>query len=98
MSTEMQQSALSTKIDMFALGSTYWAMVELSQPFEDTNPSLFWVADFIISGKRLPLSEDCPGVVRDIIRSCWDGAADSRPDAQQVMKIVGEFREGLGCG
>jgi serine/threonine protein kinase len=86
----------SSKLDIWALGCTLWAMVEIKEPFEDLlelGPSIFWIAEFVTSGKRLSLeSLDWPPVLRAMVLACWDSNAELRPDVfsmrQQLHQIL----------
>ena len=64
-------------------------MVELKFPFEESNPSIFWVADFFTSGKRLPFSEErWRPLLKELVASCWLVAPDSRPSASGAVLIL----------
>jgi serine/threonine protein kinase len=83
-------SVLSPKLDIWALGCTIWAMVELRMPFQDESPSIFWVANFYKTGNRLP----CMGGgwslnLRQLVQACWHSDAAKRPTAKSCLKSLG---------
>ena len=85
----VQVSSLNSKIDIWALGSVIWSMVEIKEPFEDSNPSIFWIADFITSGKRPPLSS--PGWSENLsalVFDCWKACAEERPNINSVLAKI----------
>jgi serine/threonine protein kinase len=85
----VQASSLNSKIDIWALGSMIWSMVEMKEPFEDSTPSIFWIADFITSGKRPPLSS--PGwseMLSALVLDCWKDCAVERPNITSVLVKV----------
>ncbi len=85
----VQASSLNSKIDIWALGSMIWSMVEMKEPFEDSTPSIFWVAEFITSGKRPPLSS--PGwseILSSLVFDCWNACAVERPTITSVLVKV----------
>jgi serine/threonine protein kinase len=85
----VQASSLNSKIDIWALGSVIWSMVEMKEPFEDSTPSIFWIADFITSGKRPPLSS--PGWSENLsalVFDCWKACAVERPNITIVLVKV----------
>ena len=91
MDPEVGISGLSPKIDIWALGCTFWAVLELRSPFEagdDGNePSIFWIANFIKTEQRLPfVSQAPPPRVRLLIEACWCTEAAKRPTAGACVK------------
>jgi serine/threonine protein kinase len=99
MSLEMMQpelnsgSTMSDKVDIFAFGSTCWSMVELKEPFEGEQPSIFWVRDFVQNGGRLPIEcLDCPPTLKDMIYTCWEVDASSRPASSRLCKQISELQ------
>jgi serine/threonine protein kinase len=85
----VQASSLNSKIDIWALGSVIWSMVEMKEPFEDNNPSIFWIADFLTSGKRPPLSS--PGWSENLsalVFDCWKACAVERPNINSVLAKI----------
>jgi hypothetical protein len=75
--------SLSEKIDIWAFGTTLWCLIELREPFEDA--SIFWVRDFIQSGKRLEINCKCPATLKMVVSSCWKSAPGSRPDMSSIV-------------
>merc|ERR1712216_727653 len=88
--------SISSKIDVYAFGSLCWGMVELKEPFGSDNPSMFWIAQFVTSGKRLPITEPCcPPALHLIIDSCWDNAPIQRPDVGNVVESLNKRRRNM---
>jgi len=83
---------ISTKVDIWALGTTFWSMIELKEPFGDENPSIFWVAKHVNEGNSLTFSSDwrCP-VLEGLVSSFRQLSSVDRPtayDATQSLKRV----------
>jgi serine/threonine protein kinase len=96
-------SGLSPKIDIWALGCTFWAVLELRMPFEagdDGNePSIFWIANFIKTEQRLQFASQAPPPrVRRLIEACWCTETAKRPTAGACVKeLEMENLCGGGC-
>jgi serine/threonine protein kinase len=86
----VEKGALSTKVDVWALGVTFWSMVELRQPFEAMN--IFYIASLTRRGDRLVIScPDCVHKLRLLIEACWQSVAGNRPTAKECaenLKII----------
>jgi serine/threonine protein kinase len=81
---------LHSKSDVWALGTTLWSMTELQEPFEDMSPSpsVFWVADFHRSHKRLPFGSDFPASIQECVVSCWNFDPKLRPNVADVAAAL----------
>jgi serine/threonine protein kinase len=86
------QTAFSSKLDVWALGITIWSMFELQFPFEEANPSVFWVANFYRSGKRLPFSTEWNSKLQKLVENCWKADPKTRPSVSEIVKIVKEIQ------
>jgi serine/threonine protein kinase len=86
-------AALSPKVDVFAFGSTCWSMVELKEPFEEEAPSIFWVRDFLVSGRRLQVAnEACPSLLKSLIDACWKHQPGERPSVHELLHTVQQLQ------
>ena len=89
MVADLNEVTVSTKLDMYAVGTLFWSLITFKLPFEDENPSIFWMADFFQKGSRLPLSPGCcPIQLYSIIHACWDLDASLRPSISTVALEV----------
>jgi serine/threonine protein kinase len=85
--------SLSAKCDVWAFGTTLWCLVELRQPFEGGDVNIFWIRDFLKSGKRLEMGSSCPAVLQSVIKSCWAANPDSRPDMSSIVAWLSDRAE-----
>ena len=86
------QTASSSKLDVWALGITIWSMFELQFPFEEADPSVFWVANFYRSGKRLSFSMEWNLPLQTLVESCWKTDPEARPSVSEIVKILNEMQ------
>jgi serine/threonine protein kinase len=84
------QAAFSSKLDVWALGITIWSMFELQFPFEEANPSVFWVANFYRSGKRLSFGTEWNLSLQTLVKKCWKDDPEARPSVSEIVKILKE--------
>jgi len=77
-------------VDIWAFGCTCWAMCALQDPFEDLQPSIFWIQQFLQSGKRLTIPEECPPAIHAIIDDCWNMEEQERPNILTIQAILRE--------
>jgi serine/threonine protein kinase len=85
--------SLFPKVDVFAFGSTCWSMVELKEPFEEEAPSIFWVRDFLVSGRRLRVAnEACPSLLKSLIDACWKHHPGERPSVHELLHTVQQLK------
>jgi serine/threonine protein kinase len=89
MNSQNNVDAMSPRLDVWAFGSTCWAMIELENPFEAPNSSIFFVRVFIISGKRLPISVEhqCPEFLEKMVYSCWSVDPLERPTLFEIQEV-----------
>ncbi len=104
MTPEMDAQALSTKVDVWALGVTFWSMIELRQPLEAiagdvvAHMNLFYIANLIRRGDRLVIScPDCPQRLRLLVESCWQSDAANRPTARDCAEILKSILTATEC-
>ncbi len=94
MTSEMTKDALSAKVDVWALGVTFWSMIELRQPYQeaatgDNIDNMFYIANLLRRGDRLQIScPDCPHRLRLLIEACWQSDAVSRPTAKECASVI----------
>ena len=93
MTSEMTKDALSAKVDVWALGVTFWSMIELRQPYQEAaagnTSNIFYIANLLRRGDRLQIScPDCPHRLRLLIEACWQSDAVSRPTAKECASVI----------
>jgi hypothetical protein len=71
-------------------------MVHMKSPFEESNPTVFFVKEFVLSGKRLPIGSEtqCPAVLAQIIYSCWTVDPQDRPNISKINGMLGSLANG----
>lgn len=71
--------AQDEKCDVFSFGVIVWELATGLMPWSEMNPFRVMVA-VAREGARLPIPEDCPSWMKQVMRSCWQEAPADRPD------------------
>ncbi|GFR75355.1 serine/threonine-protein kinase mos [Elysia marginata] len=93
----------SCKADIYSLGITLWQMASRRMPHVGANPH--WLIYQVTKNDARPISHSTGSDITEIrycelYEACWDARPRSRPDAEDVQKVLMELREGEGweCG
>jgi serine/threonine protein kinase len=76
----------SSKIDIYAFGVIIWEMITRANYMEDR--FLFVIQDKILKGIRPDIPESCPKRLLELIKLCWNGKPEIRPDINSCIDIL----------
>lgn len=82
------------KSDVYSFGIILWELVSLEVPYYDIKRD-FEVEDFISSGNRLPVPDNCLAGYRTLIQSCWEHDPQARPTFEQALQVLRELKTRL---
>ncbi|GJN14954.1 hypothetical protein PR202_gb01833 [Eleusine coracana subsp. coracana] len=79
------------KVDVYSFGLLLWELVTGSLPYEDMTPVQ---AAFAVVNKNLRpvIPSSCPAPLRLLIEQCWSCQPEKRPEFQQIVKILENFK------
>ena len=78
---------LSPKYDIFALAVVLWELWTGKFPYEGLEPQVIaWRVCH--ENERLPIPQDCPEPIKDLMRQCWQTDWKKRPDIEGVLLVV----------
>ncbi|EFJ52875.1 hypothetical protein VOLCADRAFT_102834 [Volvox carteri f. nagariensis] len=95
---DLQNSQVTHKADMFALGVLLWEMLACKRPWPGLNPLEIGLM-VAFNGMRLPLndlvvSERCPLKLCRLLLACWETDPDRRPAAAETVKELALILQG----
>ena len=83
----LDKGILSPKDDIFALAVVLWELWTGKFTSEDLESKVVaW--NVCHENVRLPIPEDCPESIKDLMRQSWDADWHQRPDIHQVILVV----------
>jgi eukaryotic-like serine/threonine-protein kinase len=83
---EQFEGKVNFKSDIFSLGLILFEMAEGKLPFEGTKPA----GDLLRNGERIPeMDAEIESSLKEVIYSCLRTGAKQRPDAQQLIGMIG---------
>ncbi|XP_072041512.1 uncharacterized protein [Amphiura filiformis] len=78
---------LSPNYDMFSFGVVVWELWTTDFPHKGLEHQVIaWRVCH--ENQRLPIPDDCPEVIADLMRQCWDSNWGKRPSIAHVLSIV----------
>ena len=77
----------SESIDVFSYGIILWQILTRS-PHPHPDISSFEVPDYITSGGRPAIPDDCPIFLANLITSCWHQEPDKRPPFIEIVSLL----------
>lgn len=87
----MKNEKYERSADVYSFAVLVWAIIMQEQPYMDFKYA--WdVADFVIQGKRLPIPDNCPQMLQDLISQCWAQNPEDRPTMAEVVKKLSEAK------
>ncbi|XP_072029974.1 uncharacterized protein [Amphiura filiformis] len=89
----LRDNILSPKYDVFAYGVVIWELWTTQMPFEDAVEPAHLVWRICNDDERLPIPEDCPKSVADLMRQCWETDWKMRPNMEQVLAELASAEE-----
>mmetsp|Transcript_10069 Transcript_10069/g.15921 ORF Transcript_10069/g.15921 Transcript_10069/m.15921 type:complete len:420 (+) Transcript_10069:63-1322(+) len=79
----------SEQIDVFSFGVLMWQLVsDCAIPYLDQGIGLRDIPNFIKSGARLDIPDDCPDLLADLIEKCWHKNPKKRPSFQTIYSSL----------
>ncbi|WPT11646.1 Serine/threonine/tyrosine-protein kinase HT1 [Picochlorum sp. SENEW3] len=88
----MSDGYTSKASDIFSLGVLIWEVWAGELAWGDARPAQILYA--ICEGERLPIPEDMPAALAELLHRCWLLDPDERPTVDNIIEVL----EGLICG
>ncbi|XP_075795676.1 LOW QUALITY PROTEIN: macrophage-stimulating protein receptor [Pelodiscus sinensis] len=74
----LQIQKFTTKSDVWSFGVLLWELLTRgARPYPEVDP--YDIAQFLLSGRRLPQPEYCPDTLYAVMLSCWAPSPEERP-------------------
>jgi len=75
------------KVDVYSFAIILWELLTGSPPFKNTSPSE--LCNFVAErGGRLPIPENTPKKLSNLIQKCWDQDPSHRPSMDKVVQML----------
>lgn len=85
------------KADVFSFGITCFEILTGELPYTGQN-NMKTLRQEIANGTRPLLPENCPQILQNLIRRCWDSRPDSRPEFSEICIILKRLKATLFSG
>ena len=83
----LSKGILSPKYDIFAFAVVLWEMRTGKFPFKGLEWQVIaWKVCH--ENERLPIPEDCPEAIKDLMRRSWETDWKKRPEIEEVISVV----------
>ena len=83
----LRKGILSPKYDIFAFAVVLWELRTGKVPFQGLEWQVIaWKVCH--ENERLPIPEDCPKPIKDLMRQSWETDWEKRPDIEEVVLVV----------
>jgi serine/threonine protein kinase len=84
----LREEGYSNKADVYSFAILAWYMMERKDPYGEF-ASMWAIAEFVITGKRLELPEcELKRCIGDIVISCWAAQPSERPEFSVITKAL----------
>jgi len=80
----------STKSDVFSFGVVIWEILTRQVPYQGLN-AVEAAIQVATQGLRLPIPEDSPPLLAELMRMCWRENADERPTFNEICEKLISF-------
>ena len=75
---------------MYSLAITFWELAARKLPFHDVkNRDL--IPTLVRDGDRDDIPADCPQEFASIIKDCWQGKPENRPDVNEIVERLNKM-------
>jgi serine/threonine protein kinase len=79
------------KSDIYSLGITFWEVAARQIPYAGAADTV--VKESVKEGEREEIPFDCPKKVATLIKACWDGDPNKRPEADTIVTFLKSDKE-----
>lgn len=76
----------STKSDVYSVGMVIWELCARQIPFQEVVDDAAIPIMVRSEGERPEIPSDCPSILADIIRKCWNANPDQRPFCIELVE------------
>lgn len=76
--------------DVYSFGILMWEMITREKPFE-TKSQIEAAGAVALEGKRPPLPEETPTIVRTMIEKCWAEEPSERMKLDRIIEYIDEL-------
>jgi len=84
----LQRKATHTqKSDMYSYGMVVWEISSCDTPFKDVSNQTL-LMQLVKGGEREDIPEGTPLAVEKLIKGCWEGKGEARPDAKTAVETL----------
>ncbi|GMH45368.1 hypothetical protein BSKO_13325 [Bryopsis sp. KO-2023] len=91
MAPEMfEGQALTEKVDVFSFAVMMWESITGLAPWAEYDNPMQIIYAVGVQGKRLPIPDDCPHFLRDLIQRSWDREPATRPTFKEILASLKE--------
>jgi hypothetical protein len=80
-------SAASEKVDVWACGTLLWEMWAGQVPWGHLTSPVQIIFAIAVQHDRLPIPDDCPPQVAQLMRSCWAPSPEERPPFAAMLDV-----------
>merc|ERR1712107_538830 len=83
----LSNARYNTKADIYSFGLIAWEVFAEQRFFEDLKFD-HQVSEAVTKGTRPPIPENWTGNMRVIVERCWQGEAELRPTATELLVLI----------
>ncbi|CAG8535248.1 3394_t:CDS:2, partial [Acaulospora colombiana] len=87
----LQGGECSRPSDIYSFAIVMWELTSGELPYQSI-PHDKKLAKEICDGKRPEITQDTPKFYANLMERCWDQSASKRPDINEIVKTIGNWR------
>eukprot|EP01105_Mastigella_eilhardi_P010733 TRINITY_DN2496_c0_g2_i2.p1 TRINITY_DN2496_c0_g2~~TRINITY_DN2496_c0_g2_i2.p1 ORF type:complete len:808 (-),score=197.86 TRINITY_DN2496_c0_g2_i2:76-2499(-) len=85
----LESEKYTTSADVYSFAILAWQVICEQQPYHSIGlTTSYKIADYVCSGKRLPLPEGLHPGIADVVQKCWAHAPTDRPTFAEVSALL----------